>query len=57
MESLGPLGDRETENLVLLLEHDIPHGKFVPAVLACLPELPWSITPQDVAVCSPPPLP
>lgn len=47
VRALGPIGDKATENEVLLLEHDIPHSKFSEAVLACLPELPWSITPQD----------
>ncbi|TRY61520.1 hypothetical protein TCAL_13903 [Tigriopus californicus] len=47
VRALGPIGDKATENEVLLLEHDIPHSKFSEAVLACLPELPWVITPQD----------
>ena len=44
---LGDVGDRETENEVLLLEHDVPHSKFSSAVLECLPKLPWLIT-QEV---------
>ena len=47
VRSLGPIGDKETENEVLLLEHDIPHSAFSEAVLDCLPELPWIITPKD----------
>lgn len=47
---LGEIGDRATENEVLLLEHDIPHGQFSQAVLACLPKMPWSITAEDEAV-------
>jgi hypothetical protein len=43
---LGKVGDKSTENEVLLLEHDIPHSKFSEAVLDCLPELPWGITPE-----------
>ena len=46
VRSLGPIGDKATENEVLLLEHDIPHSTFSEAVLDCLPELPWIITPQ-----------
>ena len=58
---LGPIGDKATENQVLLLEHDIPHSSFGEAVLDCLPTLPWSITPKDekervdlrhIAICS-----
>ena len=26
VRKLGPIGDKETENEVLLLEHDVPHG-------------------------------
>ena len=48
IRSLGPIGDKGTENEVLLLEHDIPHSSFSEAVLDCLPELPWVITPEDV---------
>ncbi len=43
---MGKVGDKSTENEVLLLEHDIPHSKFSEAVLDCLPELPWIITPE-----------
>ena len=46
ISTLGPIGDKATENEVLLLEHDIPHSTFSEAVLDCLPELPWIITPQ-----------
>ncbi|XP_046384891.1 exosome complex exonuclease RRP44 [Ischnura elegans] len=50
VRALGPIGDRETENEVLLLEHDVPHSAFSEAVLADLPMLPWIITPEDEAV-------
>ena len=43
VRDIGPLGDRETEEEVLLLEHDIPHLPFSQSVLDCLPKLPWSI--------------
>lgn len=44
VRALGPLGDRDTENEVLLIEHDVPHSKFSEEVLSCLPKLPWIIT-------------
>lgn len=46
VRSLGPLGDKDTENEVLLIEHDIPHSKFSEEVLSNLPKLPWIITDQ-----------
>ncbi|CAB3364764.1 Hypothetical predicted protein [Cloeon dipterum] len=47
VRALGEIGDKDTENEVLLLEHDIPHTKFSDAVLACLPKMPWAITKED----------
>lgn len=44
MQTLGEIGEKETESKVLLLEHDIPHQPFSKAVLDCLPVLPWIIT-------------
>lgn len=44
VRALGKIGDKETENEVLLLEHDVPHSKFSEAVLSFLPKLPWVIT-------------
>ena len=44
---LGKIGDKATENVVLLLEHDIPHSTFSQSVLDCLPEMPWEITAAD----------
>ena len=49
VRALGKLGDKATENQVLLLEHDIPHSSFSEAVLECLPSMPWSITSKDEA--------
>ena len=46
-ELVGNIGDKATENEVLLLEHDVPHSNFSQDVLACLPKLPWVITPED----------
>ncbi|XP_071786889.1 exosome complex exonuclease RRP44-like isoform X2 [Asterias amurensis] len=50
VRQLGEIGDRDTENEVLLLEHDVPHLPFSEAVLSFLPSLPWGITQEDVAV-------
>merc|ERR1719228_1068582 len=47
VRALGKLGEKATENMVLLLEHDIPHSKFSDAVLDCLPQMPWTITEKD----------
>jgi len=44
VRALGQIGDKDTENEVLLLEHDVPHTKFSEAVLGCLPTLTWKIT-------------
>lgn len=41
VRSIGEMGSRETENEVLLLEHDIPHAPFSEAVLDCLPRDNW----------------
>ncbi|XP_077301036.1 exosome complex exonuclease RRP44-like protein Dis3 [Arctopsyche grandis] len=49
VRALGKIGDKDTENEVLLLEHDVPHSKFSEAVLSFLPKLPWVITEKDVA--------
>jgi len=44
VRTLGNIGDKDTENEVLLLEHDIPHAHFSADVLNCLPQMPWSIS-------------
>ena len=44
VRKLGNIGDKATENEVLLLEHDVPHANFSELVLNCLPKLPWIIT-------------
>ena len=48
VKELGVIGDKEAENEVLLIEHDVPHLSFSAAVLADLPQTPWSITSDDV---------
>lgn len=49
MRKLGAIGDKETENEVLLLEHDVPHCNFSEAVLSNLPKMPWVIT-EEVCI-------
>lgn len=49
VRALGKIGEKETENEVLLLEHDIPCSNFSDAVLADLPSNDWTITPQELA--------
>lgn len=49
VRDLGDCGDKETENEVLLLEHDIPHQPFSQLVLNDLPQMPWVITEQEYA--------
>lgn len=44
VRAIGMLGDKDTENEVLLLEHDVPHSKFSEEVLSFLPQMPWTIT-------------
>lgn len=50
VREIGAIGDKETENEVLLVEHDVPHLPFAPAVLKDLPAMPWSITDDDYKV-------
>ena len=47
VRDLGEIGDKATENEVLLLEHEVPHQSFSQAVLADLPRLPWTISDED----------
>lgn len=47
VRAIGPLGDKDTENEVLLLEHDVPHSKFSEEVLSFLPKLPWIISDEE----------
>ncbi|KAF6200952.1 hypothetical protein GE061_005399 [Apolygus lucorum] len=49
VRALGKIGDQETENEVLLLEHDIPCYKFSEAVLADLPDNDWTISDEELA--------
>ena len=48
VRTLGTIGDKDTETDVLLLENDINTSPFSPAVHACVPALPWSVTQADL---------
>lgn len=49
MRILGTAGERATETEVILLEHEVAHADFTPAVLACLPSAEWQPTEADYA--------
>lgn len=48
VRTLGVIGDQDTETEVLLLENDINTTPFSPAVHACVPLLPWSVSEEDL---------
>ena len=48
VKELGLIGDKETENEVLLIEHDVPHIPFSIAVLKDLPPETWSISDKEL---------
>lgn len=48
VRALGPIGDKNAENEVILLEHDVPHARFSEAVLACLPPDDWTISEEEI---------
>lgn len=45
---MGSIGDRETESNSILVQYDIPYQPFTPAVLECLPEMPWQMTEEEL---------
>ncbi|KAG7201943.1 hypothetical protein KM043_004648 [Ampulex compressa] len=49
VRALGEIGDKSTENEVILLEHDIPHSQFSDAVLSSLPDPSWTVSESDIA--------
>jgi len=49
VRNLGEIGEKDTENEVLLIEHDIVHHPFSQQVLNDLPDMPWVITDEDRA--------
>eukprot|EP00892_Ulva_mutabilis_P007742 jgi/Ulvmu1/533/UM001_0541.1 len=48
IRTLGRIGDVDTESDALLLEYDVNTAPFTPAVHACVPPLPWTVTDADV---------
>ncbi|RWS27889.1 exosome complex exonuclease RRP44-like protein [Leptotrombidium deliense] len=51
VRAVGDIGDKDTENEVLLIENDVPHLKFTTAVLNCLPPDPdaWTVPTEEYA--------
>jgi exosome complex exonuclease DIS3/RRP44 len=49
VKTLGNIGDKDVETDVLILEHDINTAPFTPAVHACVPPLPWTVSEADLA--------
>ncbi|KAE8645869.1 exosome complex exonuclease RRP44 homolog A [Cucumis sativus] len=49
VRSIGEIGDRDTESEVVLIENDINSRPFSSQVMTCLPPLPWSVSPVDIA--------
>jgi exosome complex exonuclease DIS3/RRP44 len=47
VRTIGAIGDAESETEALLLQYEIPHHPFAPAVLECLPPSPWSLAVED----------
>ena len=47
VRTLGEIGDKDTENEVILLEHDVAHAPFSQAVLNCLPSPDWTIPEKE----------
>ncbi|KNA22267.1 hypothetical protein SOVF_035560 [Spinacia oleracea] len=49
VQTIGEIGDRETETEVVLIENDINSRPFSSQVLACLPPLPWSVSAEHLS--------
>ncbi|GLI66006.1 hypothetical protein VaNZ11_009617 [Volvox africanus] len=49
VRTLGVIGDKDTETEVILIENDINTNPFTDAVHACVPLLPWSVSPAELA--------
>jgi exosome complex exonuclease DIS3/RRP44 len=49
VRTIGDIGDKDTETEVVLIENDINTRPFSTQVLACLPPLPWTLSPEDLA--------
>ncbi|XP_055606285.1 exosome complex exonuclease RRP44-like [Uranotaenia lowii] len=61
VRALGNIGEKDAENEVILLEHDIPHGSWSAEIKSQLPVLPWHVEPEeykkrvdlrDITICS-----
>lgn len=61
VRTLGVIGERLTENQVIMLEHDIVNAPFSRDVMACLPPANWQVTAEnsagrvdlrDIVICS-----
>ncbi|CAA6655841.1 unnamed protein product [Spirodela intermedia] len=48
VRTIGNIGDKKTEDEVILIENDINSRPFSMQVLACLPPLPWNLSPEDL---------
>lgn len=49
VRALGPIGDKDTETEVLIIENDINTAPFSVEVHACVPALPWSVSNDDLS--------
>lgn len=50
VRALGEIGDKNTENELILLEHDVPHSQFSKQVMKCLPDPDtWSIPESEMS--------
>jgi exosome complex exonuclease DIS3/RRP44 len=47
VRTIGAINDAESETEALLLQYEIPHHAFSPAVRECLPPSPWSLAVED----------
>ena len=48
IQALGEAGNKQTETAAILLQHDIQHADFTPAVMACLPSATWSFDEEQL---------
>lgn len=45
---IGPIGDRDVETQVVLIEHEVPNEEFSEQVYKCLPPIDWTVVPQQL---------
>ncbi|CAK9293952.1 unnamed protein product [Gordionus sp. m RMFG-2023] len=48
VKTLGNIGDKESQNEALLIEHDIKNYEYPLKALKCLPQPNWKISDQDI---------